>query len=301
MKRHLILPLLTACCITHSWSQGLLDIGNKWIYEYNTYVWGIGIYSQTIETITVTKDTLINNHLYRQLIATKEDPCGIFSTTEYLREVDGRIYRLSNDYTQEFLIIDFYETTGYELPYETIWTGNGNVEIGQAIVDSFGVEQTPNGTELPIQYLRILNNQTFEDYAQFMVMERVGFIQYGLLFPALSVGLCDVLEGVQLRCHVAGQDTIHFTEFDCTESSIPSSTKDNHVDRALVYPNPTHNSLTLPADYQLIEIRNMQGQAQSFSQHGNRVQLDHLSQGMYLLKLMNSENGKIVAVQILRV
>lgn len=299
MKRHVILPLLTACCITHCWSQSLLDIGNQWIYEYNTHAWGIGINTQTIETITVTKDTLVNNQIYRQLIATKEDPCGIFSAMEYLREVDGRIYRLSKDYTQEFLMIDYGETVSYDLPFESPWIG-GDLQIGNVIIDSFGIEQLPDGTVIPTQYMRILNNRSFDDEAQYKVIEQVGFVQYGLLFPNVNTGLCDVLEGIQLRCHVAGQDTTYFTEFDCSESSIPNATKDNDADRAMVYPNPTHNAITLPADYQLISIMNLQGQTQSFSQHENHVQLETVPQGMYLVKMMNRLNGDGLLAQILK-
>jgi len=193
-------------------AQNMLTTGNQWIYEYTVYDILPNPVSQTIETITVENDTLINGLTYSKLTATRLAPCGVFYRTEFLREDTGKIFRLSHDNSQEFLMINFDETVGYEILYEN---GISQIDTGIAIIDSFGIENSHDGIEHEVQYLRILNNQTFDDDAVFKVYKNIGFVQGGLLFPYLGIGLCDVMEGIQLRCHISGPDTIHFTEFDC--------------------------------------------------------------------------------------
>jgi hypothetical protein len=60
--------------------QHFLEPGITWIYAYNEYEYlpGPVIVKQSIETITVGNDTLINGLYYFELTITKSEPCSVF-------------------------------------------------------------------------------------------------------------------------------------------------------------------------------------------------------------------------------
>ena len=266
-------------------NQQFLVPGRKWIYAYNVYDFlPDPLVDQTIETITVGNDTLINGLSYYQLIITKAPPCGVFDTLEYLREDGGKIYRLSRDHSQEFLMIDFDETTSYPLLYDGHF---GGIDTAMAIVDSFGIETIMDGSQVEVQYLHIINNQSYSDDTEYKVYKGVGFVQYGLLFPDLGTGLCDVMEGIQLRCYTDGIDTLHFTEFGCYEITLGNATHDLAINEIIISPNPVSDEIVLPDDFIVELCYTMYGQPVPFFQSGNKLDVHDWQPGMYLLKLNN--------------
>ena len=272
--------------------QDFLQAGKQWIYEYNVY--DAGIMTQSMDTIFVGSDTMINNVTYKQLTVTQTSPCALNYNREYLREEDGRIYRLAGDLETELLMIDFDETVSYELRFESPMTGL--IETDIALIDSFGVEQAYDGTSIEVQYMRILNNQSFDDDAVFKVFKDVGFVQYGLLFPFLGTGLCDFPNWVSLRCLISGQDTIHFTMYDCYESSIEIiSSQDVIEEEGIVYPNPTYDYVTIPKEFEINSIINCNGQRQPVLFAGRALDLSSFPAGIYILEL-GAADGKTTRV-----
>lgn len=296
----IIFILLPFSFVSSIHGQGLLQPGHQLVYEYNVYETGLPDpwVSQTIETITVENDTFINNHIYSKVVSTKPSPCGYFRNTEYLRSEGNKIFRLSLDHLQEFLIIDFDETLGYTLLYES---SEGNIDTGQVVVDSFGVEVMPDGKVVDVQYMRIFNNQSFDDNAAYKVYRDIGFVQYGLLFPDLGTGLCDIYEGVQLRCSINGLDTVHFTSFDCFDLSFPNGIKEVAPIRIELFPNPTSGWVNIPNDFQLVDIFNMQGKTLNTVQSGNGVDISDMSPGIYFIQLRASTTNEIYWSRIIKI
>ncbi len=207
--------ILESCNITPSFLQE----GNQWIYEY-TEVIVPSLYDQTIETITVIGDTLINSYTYAILYATEPSPCGINGTYEYLREDGDKIYRLNRAKNQEYLMIDFAETDSYIMYFENGNMGN-DIDTATVMIDSFGIDVLPDGKAIEVQYSHIINNQSYDDETVYKVYKNIGFVQPGLLFPDLGTGLCDPYPGthVELRCHIS-DDTLHFTQLDCDQLDL---------------------------------------------------------------------------------
>jgi hypothetical protein len=131
----------------------------------------------------------------------------------------------------------------------------------------------------------------------------VGFIQYGLLFPDVSTGLCDVFEGIGLRCFISGQDTIHFTEFDCSESSLQSATREVHTDDALIYPNPTTGKVNIPSEFAIVDVMNLHGQIQAYShsQYENVIDIDALEPGIYIFRLRKESGEHVYFSRIIKI
>ena len=246
-------------------------------------------YIQSIETITVENDTVINNTTYAKLSATKAEPCSTFSQTEFLREEGDKIFRYNQQENAEFLMIDFGETNGYELIYFD--HSMNMIDTGMVLVDSFGIEYTQDGTAMEVQYMRIYNNSSYEDDAVYTVYKNIGFVNYGLLFPNLGTGLCDALSAVKLRCFISGQDTIHFTEFDCSESSIIDATKESTLDKVTVFPNPASDNIHIPENFNVVGIINASGQNQVIDQIGDTINVNSLPSGLYVIQL-SSRTGK---------
>ena len=294
-----ILFLILHISITSLQSQGLLHMGHQIVYEYNIYETGLPDpwVSQTIETITVGDDTLINNLTYSKIITTLPPPCGIFDTVEFLRAEGSKIFRLSRDRQQEFLMIDFDESIGYELLYEE---SESDVDTGYVTIDSFGVEILADGTAMDVQYMRIFNNQSFDDDAVYKVYRDIGFVQYGLLFPNLGTGLCDIYEDVQLRCSVNSFDTIHFTPFDCYELSIPNGVLDIEYLTLDLFPNPTSGAVIIPDGFTLLNISNLNGQIFVPDQLGNGIDMNTFAPGLYFLRLIALNGTSIYLSRILK-
>jgi len=233
-------------------SQNMLDIGKQWIFEDMHYsnIW-FPFSDTTIETITITTDTIINSQNYKKVVLSHLPSCWNTSEVEYLREEGEKIFRLSRNLDQEFLMIDFSEEVGYEMLFDN---GIGNIDTGSVIIDSFGIEYAFDGSLLEVQYLRILNNQSYDDDTPYKVYKNIGFLYPGFLFPDLGTGLCDFQDGITLRCVVTGNDTIHFTGFDCFELQII-----NHINPLLpemitLSPNPITDYVTIPIGFVFLDI-----------------------------------------------
>lgn len=294
-----ILLLFLHFCISSMQSQGLLQMGHQIVYEYNTYEMGLPDpwVNQTIETITVEGDTLINNLTYSKIVSTKSHPCGIFDTIEYLRAEGEKIFRLSRDRQQEFLMIDFGENIGYELLYES---SEGDVDTGYVTVDSFGVELLADGTHMDVQYMKILNNQSYDDEVEYKVYRDIGFVQYGLLFPDLGTGLCDIFQSVQLRCSISNLDTIHFTPYDCFELSISNGVLDVESISLDLYPNPTSESVIIPDGYRLVDIVNLKGQIFKLTTFEDEIDISAFTPGIYVARLASNNGTDIYFSKIVK-
>ena len=289
--------LFTVMC-SSGLSQSILHQGNEWIYEHNIYTPGVGIESQTIEKISIGTDTVINNHTYTRLIASKEPPCRIYRTIEFVREDGNRLFRLGPDGQSEYKMIDFTDSVGYEMHFWSL-VDPGSIDTAFTIIDSFGSEYVYDGTIVGVQYMRIFNNQSYDNDAVYKVYQNVGFVQYGLLFPDLGTGLCDVFEGTRLRCHVTSKDTIHFTEFDCFESSIPDTTENLGWVKIELFPNPSYGEVYAPDELEVKGIYNIDGISQMFSQTGRTLSIDNLVPSVYIVILISRNKsavfyGKIV-------
>jgi hypothetical protein len=277
--------------------QQFLVPGRQWIYAHNVYdALPDPLVDQSIETITIGNDTLINGLSYSMLTATLADPCGIFSTTEFLREEGEKIYRLSEDHSQEFLMIDFDETVGYTMLYDNF----GGIDTGHVFIDSFGIELAFDGTPVDVQYMRIHNNQSFDDDTEYKVYRNVGFVQYGLLFPNVGTGLCDVMEGIELRCYVDGLDTIHFTEFGCYEITLMNETQEPSILSIQLSPNPASNEIYLPEGYKLKEVCIIQGQPIAVHQIGDTIYTDSWPAGVYVLWLTSNDKKNVRVGRIVK-
>jgi uncharacterized repeat protein (TIGR01451 family) len=276
-----------------------LVAGRKWIYAYETYeALPDPLVSQTFETITVEADTTMNGLVYSRMEITKEEPCGIFWETEYLREDEGKIYRLSRDLIQEFLMIDFNETQSYEILFES---SGGQLDTGIAVVDSFGMETTFDGLPIEVQYLHILNNGTYSDDAVFKVAKDIGFIgEGGLLFPYLGIGLCDVMEGIRFRCHTNGIDTLHFTEFGCYESTLVSSEESIDDHTVSLFPNPATDRLVIPEGLIFLSMNDLHGRLVELSYSSGFLELGEIPAGYYLVRFVSPDQQKILTGRIVK-
>ena len=298
-----LIPAYLFFFLTSIYSQDRLDIpflvpGHQWIYAYNTYdILPDPLVSQTFETITIGEDTLINGLAYSKLRATLPAPCGIFNTTEYLREDGSKIFRLSDDHSQEFLMIDFEETSGYQLMYENL---NGEVETGNAIIDSFGIEYTYDGFPVDVQYMRIQNNQSFGDDDQYKVYRDIGFVQYGLLFPDVGSGLCDIMEGMRLRCFFNGTDTLHFTEFDCYESELINATNESHISNIHLSPNPATDQINIPPGFIFKDMINLQGRKLYPLHFETFIDLTGLPPGYYVLRFISRDRNRMYVGRLIK-
>ncbi len=289
IKQFLVLIFILSNSQIHA--QGFLEIGNQWIYEYIDYsiLIGGGNYYHTIESITVDKDTLINDKIYKKLTITEPSPCGIFSGIEYLREENEQVFRLSKNLVDEYLMMDFAAEMPYELVYEAAW--GSEVIVTEAVIDSTGTELFPNGMELDIQYMRILNNSSYDDDATYKLSKRIGFIQYGFLFPDIGTGLCDTYLGLQLRCHITQGDTIHFKEgVDCFEIDITNSVNKIATKTITLFPNPTTSVVAIPNGFVVEGVFDFMGRQLVANQSEQVLDLADFSKGIYLIVLKEKKS-----------
>ena len=303
MKSYIQL-LLTFLCL-HTFlpgsAQSFLEPGNTWTFEHNSFnSGGYGDFSQTIETITVGNDTLINGLNYFKLDISLESICGIFTDEEYLRAEAGKVYRLRQDHSDELLIMDFNAQSPYTITYEASW-GNEIIET-TAIIDSTGIETLPDGTELEVQYLRLLNNSSYEDDATYILSEEVGFLQYGFLFPDIGTGLCDVDYSQILRCFIGQTYTYHFVELlDCYDIFIIDNTIEPSLQNISLSPNPLNDYLEIPFGYQVINVFDLWGTALSVpNQNTNRIDFSDKPSGIYIILLQNSSDSKFYTSKVIK-
>lgn len=275
----------------------MLQEGNQWVYEIDHWSWIHFAYiDTTIETITIGTDTSINGLDYSKVIFSSVPACLNASPTEYLREDGNKIYRWHNGLQQELLMIDFDETVGYEL----IYNGYDDIDTGMVIIDSFGIEVVADGTPVDVQYLRIINNQSYDDYTTFKVYKNIGFIEPGLLFPDVGTGLCDVGNGLHFRCHISGQDTIHFTNYDCFELPVINGTNDPAVEVLKIFPNPATDFVFIPEDVKFIDLINLSGQVMRVEEEPEMIQLSGIPTGHYIARFISSDGREIYLGRVVK-
>ncbi len=290
-------PLLLSFILLGAFSTAnaqILELDNKWIYDFRDYSLFNGSYTEKFDSIHIVSDTLINGLKYYKLVSSEQSPCGIFTSVEYLREEDDKIFRLSKNLIDEKLMIDFTAQNAYNMTYDAAWF---NEEIQTNVVnDSIGIEILPSGKQIELTYQRILSNYSYDDNASYKLSRDIGYIQYGLLFPDIGTNLCDVYEGINLRCKINGNDTIKLTELDCYETSIISSINQVDEDPILLYPNPANDVLIIPADYEIIVIQNLSGSSMSYTINNTEVDISDFLNGIYFITIKN-RNGNQVYIQ----
>ena len=292
MKNRVIYLLLWfSCYFSYSHAQNMLQQGNQWVFEDRIFSNLLFSYiDTTIETISVDGDTAINNNSYTRLILSTVPGCWNVNAKEYLRVDGNKIFRLSQDFQQEFLMIDFDETVGYEMLYDN---GVGIIDTGLVVIDSFGIEDAYDGTPIEVQYVKIINNQSFDDSVTYKVYKGIGFLDGGLLFPFLGAGLCDFGDWTILHCFLTGSDTIHFTEYGCFEIPIINSTQEAKQNEVNLFPNPTFEKVKMPEGMRLLEVTNMNGQ-QIFPEYNeNYINLDGFPSGQYIFRFKSLSGNEI--------
>jgi hypothetical protein len=276
----------------------MLEIGKQWIFEDMHYsnIW-FPYSDTTIETITITADTSINSNLYKKVVLSRHPSCWNTGDVEYLREEGDKIFRLSRNLDQEFLMIDFGEEVGYEMLFDN---GAGAIDTGTVIIDSFGIEYAFDGTLLEVQHLRVLNNQSYDDDTPYKVYKDIGFLYPGFLFPDLGTGLCDFQDGIILRCVTTALDTIHFTGFDCFELHVINNINPVLPGIVTLRPNPTTDYVTIPLGFVFIDLVDHYGSLYRPDSDTNRIYLHNFPAGIYLLRFNDSVENKIYIARIVK-
>lgn len=278
-------------------SQNFLETGNQWIFEFYNVVGPTATYNHKIDSITITKDTIINNKNYFQLESTRSHYCGIFSSLEYLREEEDKIYRLSKDFQSEYLMLDFKEVDSYLMQTDS---GFGFIE-SEVIIDSIGISIFPSGQEIETQFMRVLNNQSYGDEALYKVHQKVGFLNPGFLFPNIGTGLCDHFDkAIQYKCFISNQDTINFTERGCFDFNIIDSTNELFEEQIELFPNPTFDQINLPEGYMPLKVYDIKGIELQVPINQNTLDLSQLKNGAYVLILKNTSSNKRFVTKVVK-
>jgi len=256
------LVLLLGCfsIVTLS-GQDFLKVGNKWLYENGSFL-GPTFTNQKMDSLVVTGDTLISGKSYFKLEATEKHICAAFTRVEYLREEAGKIYRLSSDFVNEYLMIDFQNQVEYTMEFPGDSTYNH-----VARVDSISQSVFPGGVQVTTQHLTVMDP----------------FDTWGPLFPDFS-NLCDpFFRYMEPKCFISGTDTLRLTDRDCHAFKVGTSV--NEVAPILIElrPNPAQDHLELPSGYELMMIVDKLGQTQAITKHDQRLDITALSSGLYVL------------------
>jgi hypothetical protein len=286
--------LFAVICIPQIiWAQSFLEEGNVWFYEYNQYNPNI----QTIDSIIISGDTLINEKLYKVLKSTTKAPCGTFGLFEFLREAEGKVFKFDQKLDKETLLIDFAETLTYKINYFS--QASGKDEFGVAHVQGFDELRLADDSLVNVQYLHIENNQSYDDTTRYSVVENVGFFgQSGVLFPYLGEGLCDVSQGIKLRCHVRGQDTLKFETNDCFKNDFISHTNDSTLPAVSLYPNPATNHVSIPEGYQVLNLISIEGLSVPFTFTSSGLQILKPSIGLHVVLLEHKKTGRHLSAKL---
>lgn len=282
--------LLSAFSLVTVRAQGILQPGNQWIFEYQRWFSPqFAFVDTTIETITIGPDTVINNLTYSKVTFSGIPVCLKVEKNEYLRGEGSKIFRLSPDHSQDFLMIDFEETVGYDL----LFYGYDDLDTGRVVIDSFGIEIAYDGTPIEVQYMTIMNNQSFDDYTTYTVYKDMGFLFTGYLFPYLGSGLCDAESVSSLRCVVIGSDTVHFTQYDCFELPLINATQNISNQELKLYPNPASDYIQVPEGYFYKDAFNINGQRQDLFQEGSRIEVSSLMAGFHVIRFISFDQNQI--------
>lgn len=293
-----ILLLIFTVTILGGVNSQMLELGNKWIYDYRDYSILNGTYTEKFDSIEIVSDTLINDLVYFKLIASQSSPCGIFKSVEYLREDGDKVYRLSNNFIDENLMIDFTSQISYDMTYESFWL---HTEVQTTVFnDSIEDETLPSGEQISLTYQRIINNSSYDDNAIYKLSKDIGYVEYGLLFPDIGTGLCDVYQDVNLRCMISGNDTIRLTHLDCYETSIISSTPYVVEPETIIYPNPTNGIVKIEGDYKVLSIRNSSGVLMKYTESINEIDLSGFPNGIYFVTSKRNSENKVITYKIIK-
>lgn len=279
-------------------AQDFLQLGNQWIFEHKKYI-GQGNYQHLkYDSITITTDTLINGLSYFKLEATNKDLCDIFDFVEYLREDGSRIYRLSDDHSTDYLMIDFLEQDSFKIRTELY----SEIITSTILIDSIRTTLFPSGHKLETRFLRILNSQSYEENTVYSLHDRIGYLDPGLLFPDIGTGLCDpFFEFMEAKCFISDQDTIRFTETPCFSSDIIDTVESPPKDIPQLFPNPTKGIVIIPKDYTLLSISNFSGTRFSWKNNNPGVDISHLVPGYYILYFKKKNaNGFVTSIILKR-
>ncbi len=195
-------------------------------------------------------------------------------------------------------MMDFTNQISYDMTYESSWF---NSEVQTTVLnDSIGFEILSSGEQISLTYQRIINNSSFEDNAIYKLSKDIGYIEYGLLFPDIGTGLCDVYQNINLRCKISGNDTTRLTELDCYETSIISSTIDVVEGKPIIYPNPTHGTVKIEGNYKVISIQNSTGAPIEIPDLKNKIDLSGFPKGIYFVMLKRNYDNRINTYKIIK-
>lgn len=297
MQKVINLLFLTICSFGQICAQNMLAIGKQWIFEDIHYSFWFPFPDTTIETITIIADTTVNSQMYKKLILSRHPSCWNTGIVEYLREEGDKIFRLSRNLDQEFLMIDFGEENSYEMLFDHF---GGDIDTGTVVIDSFGTENAYDGTLLDVQYMRILNNLSYDDDTPYKVYKNIGFLYPGFLFPDLGTNLCDFQDVITLRCVAIEQDTIRFTEFDCFELQIVNSIMPVHFETIALSPNPTTDYVSIPDGFVFLDLVDLCGSIYTPHCDSNRIYLHDLPAGSYFVRFIDSTENKVYIGRILK-
>ena len=283
MKFNIKLTILTLVLNVHVVgalkSQSFLEIGNEWVLKRTSFS------GASIESMKIVSDTMINGMEYKKIVTTEEPRA--FRRVEFLREENNKIYRLNRDFEGELLMIDFGEDESYELSYE-----NGEEIIDtEVIIDSTGVITLPDGNELNVKFVRILNNQSFYDDELYLLSDRVGFMPE-FLFPEIGTGFFDLSYSLKLRCHINQIDTIRFDDIlDCFSIEVSTSDISEVVKEIKIAPNPSKSEVFIENGFKVLHAYDLMGEKELVTQEGQRINVEELSNGIYILAIEEELTG----------
>ena len=294
----LIKILLVFLLVQHRnliFSQSVLTEGNQWIFEEMEWNLVQGFTDTIIVTITIEEDTLIDGMIYSKVVHSQVPPCWNVRSTEYLRGEGSKIYRRSRDMQHDFLMLDFDDTAGYTMHFDG---GYHPLDTAFVIVDSIDTYMTGGGDQLEAQYVRIINNQAYDDETTYVIARDIGFIEGGFLFPQLGNGLCDFQDPIELRCTVIDGDTTHFSQYDCfeiTNSIFPVATANFSFQ-----PNPVSDYLQIPDNMRFLDMVGITGQVVQPGIGTNQLDLSDLNPGQYVIRMISLIDNHIVGGRVIK-
>jgi len=276
----------------------MLEIGNKWIYDTRDYSVGGGFYEESIDSMVIVGDTLIDGKMYFELWAGFNDPCN-YIQNGFLREEDDKVFLYEPTINQENMMVDMAATEPYEISfYSHLFDSIINSTI---IVDSTGIEVMPNGKELDLIYHRIVNEVSYGE-AVHKYSREIGYISYSNLYPHLGTGVfCDGSDELNFRCFISGVDTINVTERGCYESSINVHTLDVDIEEIILRPNPIRGEIILPGDYDEVFIYDTYGSKYKSDIQNGVIDISNFPKGLYYIILKKEGYKRVVKSKVIKI
>jgi hypothetical protein len=274
-------------------SQNNFEIGQKWIYLVSEFI----VPTESIDSVVISKDTLINGKTYLKFIASRQQPCFIFKKTQYVREEDGVIYRLSLDLTRELIVANTASQDSFTIQFDWLNGSSDSIYSALALVDSFGYETIYDGTVVRTQYMKIPDNKSYGENQTYTFYENIGFNGPGYIFADLGTGLCDPFVQFKLRCMIKGLDTLHFTKDDCQYIGMDSGIEEDV--NLNIQPNPTFDVLNIPENYVFQKMMDIHGRVYHLDATSQAINLEGLPKGVYFVQCRKvnshrSQSAKVV-------